>query len=73
MTEETFAVLQLFEPVLLLFTFSQHHHEPFLLEKLNSTFHLLNDFPTQFLICSNNIAPSSLIYHDNTGQNITEL
>lgn len=69
--KETFAILQLYQPVLLLFTFSQHHQEPFLLEGLNSTFHLLNDFPTQYFIWCNNIAPSSLIYHNNAGQNIT--
>lgn len=33
---------------MLLFTFSQYHHEPLLLEGLNSAFHLLNDFPTQY-------------------------
>lgn len=68
--KETFAILQLSQPGLLLLTFSQYYQEPFRWEELNSTFHLLNDFPTQYFIWGNNIAPLSPTHHNNPGQNI---
>lgn len=69
--KETFAILQLSQPVLLLLTFSQYYQEPFLLEELHSTFHLLSDFAIQYFIWGNNITPLSLTHHNNPGQNIT--